>query len=169
MACEAQGADGCFRVPIRFPRSQLTEEEQSLTSPAIPLSGVGGELVLQFDYVPFSIGERYVRVIQGFESKDWPRLKQEVRVQLCASNCDREGSWTDASQTNGASARFPEDKERGNALSMGNQTGLDWRSGRTFVSIPEAFRTTAFRFRFVPELEEDARVGLDNILIRRLR
>jgi len=160
MQCETQGPAGCYTTPVNKPRSTLSDDEQALESPAIPLAGIDGNLILQLQYVPFDIRRTYRRVIQGQDASSWPIEPQEVEVQLCASACETAASWTKA-------ATIPSDAERGNGLQFAAQSSADWRVAVVEVPIPEAMRTATFRFRFVPRMEDDARIGIDRVLIRR--
>lgn len=164
--CDAQMEDGCYPTPVNYPRAQLTDLEQSLVSPAIDLSGASGPLTLRFEFVPFNVGEKYRPGIQGTPASEWPEADQEVVVGLCAGDCSNEASWTEAKFLDGRRASFPPAGQRGNGLSLGRQGELDWGSGRVEVDVPERFRTAEFRFRFLPRLAQDVRVGIDNILIR---
>lgn len=168
LACQAQGASGCYSTPINTPRSVLTEDEQAIESPAIGLAGQAGNLVLQFQYIPFNIGTTYRRVLQGQERNTWPLERQEVRVQLCGGGCDATSSWQDASLVSGAAAVFPRDDERGNGLQFAEQTRVDWTIDVLQVPIPNELRTAEFRFRLVPRLADGARIGVDRVVIRRL-
>lgn len=166
--CDAQGTDGCFSTPIARPRSQLTEDEQALESKRIEtLAGQTGRIVIQLEYVPFDIREEYRRVVQGRPPAEWPRDPQEVVVQLCGGGCDAPESWVDGLDAKGNRAAFPPLRQRRNGLSFAGQSSIDWRGNRVEVDIPTALRTAEFRFRFVPRLENDARIGLDNIFVRR--
>ncbi len=168
VACDAQDTDGCYPTPINYPRAQLTDEEQALISPAIgAVAGINDPLVLQLEYVAFNVGEEYRPGVQGTPADQWPVRGQEVLVQLCAASCDQASSWTDATLISGDRASFPPVNQRRNGLSLGNQTSIDWRAGRVQVDLPQAMLTPQFRFRLVPFLEEDIRVGVDNIVIRR--
>lgn len=165
-ACNAAG-DDCFSTPIHRARSQLTEDEQATVSSTIALQGVTGNVVLELQYVPFDIHATYRQVVQGVPPSSWQVMPQAVKVQFCAGQCDQTASWKDATLADDSPAAFPPSNERDNGLSFGSQTSLDWRSGRLEVPIPPAFRTTAFRFRLVPQLADSGRVGIDNISIRR--
>jgi hypothetical protein len=165
-ACDAQGADGCYSTPVARPRSLLTDLEQSLTSSVIPLVNAG-EVILELEYVPFDIGEKYRRVVQGTEPATWPIETQEVLVQLCGGNCTSDSSWVTALTLSGSTASLPSDPERNNGVRLGAQSVIDWRSNRAQIAIPENFRTSEFRFRFLPKLADNARFGIDNIVIRR--
>jgi hypothetical protein len=164
--CNAQGADGCFPTPINYPRAQLTDLEQSLVSPPIDLSQASGAVSLQLEYVPFNVGEKYRPGIQGTPAAMWPIADQEVVIQLCSGNCGVDSSWIDATLVNGARASIPPLTQRGNGLSLGRQSSVDWGSGRVEVDIPAAMRTSELRFRLLPRLDGDVQVGIDNILIR---
>ncbi len=165
-ACDAQGSDGCYPTPVNYPRAQLTDLEQSLVSPPIDLSAATGPISLQFEYVPFNVGDRYRPGIQGTPASMWPDAAQEIVVQLCPRDCGNEASWSDALLVNGARASFPPATQRGNGLSLGRQSSIDWGSGRLEVDIPEGMRTSELRFRFLPRLDANVQVGVDNILIR---
>jgi len=168
MDCQAAGNDACLPVAISIQRSALSDDEQSLESPEISLVGIGeGAPVLSFQYMPFDIGFTYRKVIQGQPRQSWPLVPQQVRVQLCAGSCERSASWVQAKLTNGKDAIFPSDDERQNGLQFALQSAGDWRIRHAEVELPEAMRTANFRFRFLPELADDARVGIDRIVIRR--
>lgn len=161
-ACDAQGVDGCFDVPIRYPRVDLTDGEQALESPPVDLAGASGDVVLEFSYVPFNVGRTYTRSEQGVSSCEWDQgVPQEVLVQFCASDCTEPSSWADAE-----GGRLPPPDQRGNNLRLAEQSGVDWRAGRTVISIPPSFRTSTFRFRFLPRLSESARFGVDDVRVR---
>jgi len=164
--CDQQGVNGCFSTPIARPRSQLTEDEQSIVSPAIPLSGAG-DVVLSFEYVPFDIREQYRRVEQGVPMEMWRLEPQEVVLELCGGGCDAPASWTAAMTSLGARASFPRESERRNGVRLGQQSVIDWRGGRAEIAVPEALRTNDFRFRFVPKLADGVRFGVDSIAVRR--
>lgn len=166
-ACDAQGAAGCQATPINIQRSELTEDEQAIESPEISLAGAEGSLVLEFRYVPFNVQRTYRRVIQERPREEWPVEPQEVVVQLCASDCASPASWMDALLLSGARASFPTDDQRGNSLAFAEHAAVDWRINLAEVAIPDGFKTSTFRFRFVPRLEDDARIGVDRIVIRR--
>jgi hypothetical protein len=166
VACDQQGDDGCFPTPINYPDAQLSDLEQSLVSPAIDLSGASGPLSLQFEYVAFNVGEKYRPGIQGTPADQWPIADQEVVVQLCAGNCEAESSWVDGKLLNGSDASFPPLTQRGNGLSLGRQSSVDWGSGRVEVDIPDGMRSGEMRFRVLPRLDGDVQVGVDNFLIR---
>lgn len=165
--CNAQGANGCFSTPIARPRSQLTDREQSLESPAINLNGIAGDLVLELEYVPFDVGEQYRVVQQGADPSTWPVKAQEVVVEMCGGSCNQDGSWTPAMTAAGTPASFPPDTERRNGVRLGAQSIIDWNSNRVQVAIPEPLRTADFHFRFVPKLADNVRFGIDKISIRR--
>lgn len=167
-ACDAQAANGCYPTPINAPRSVLTDDEQAIESPAIPLAGRAGDLVLQFQYIPFNIGATYRRVLQGQDRRAWPLERQEIRVQLCGGSCTEAASWRDGVLVGGAAAVLPRDEARGNGLQFGGQSGADWRVDILQVAIPPELRTDQFRFRLLPRLADGARVGVDRIQIRRL-
>jgi hypothetical protein len=157
--CDGQGNDGCYSTPIARPRSQLTESEQSMMSPAVSLQGAG-DVVLTFDYVPFDIREVYRRVIQGQTSTSWPVEDQEVVVELCAGDCLNEANWMEV-------ASYPKSIERRNGVRIGAQSLIDWRNSRAEIPIPANMLTADFHFRFVPKLADGVRFGIDNIQIRR--
>lgn len=165
-ACDAQGADGCYSTPVSRPRSLLTDLEQALSSPVIPLANAG-DVILELEYVPFDIGEKYRRVVQGTDPASWPIEAQEVLVQLCGGNCTSDASWVTAMTLSGSTATYPADPERNNGVRLGAQSTIDWRSNRAQVAIPENLRTDQFRFRFLPKLADNARFGIDQIVIRR--
>jgi hypothetical protein len=164
--CDAQGNDGCYPTPIHYPRAQLTDLEQSLVSPAIDLSGASGAVTLTFDSVAFNVGERYRPGIQGTPAAQWPEVDQEVVVQFCGGGCETPASWIDGAIPSGARAAFPPATQRSNGLSLGRQSTVDWGAGRIEVVIPDSVRTSQFRFRFLPKLDGDIRVGVDGIAIR---
>ena len=166
-ACDQQGAAGCFDVPVNYFRAQLSDDEQALTSPVIDLMGQGGDLVLQFDYVSFDVGLTYFPGIQGTPPDQWTQADQNVRVQLCAGACAMAASWVDGQDANGTPVLLPFAERRNNGLFVGGQSIIDWRGGQVSVTIPEAFRTSQFRFRLLPQLDDGAQLGVDNILIRR--
>jgi hypothetical protein len=166
-ACDAQGANGCFGTPVARPRSQLTDKEQSLLSPAIALGGLAGELVLELQYVPFDVGEQYRVVQQGVDPSMWAVAPQEVVLEMCGGNCNAEASWMSVTTVSGAMATFPRASERRNGVRLGAQSIIDWRSNRVLIPIPEALRTGEFRFRLVPRLADNVRFGVDKISIRR--
>ncbi len=167
--CDAQGNDGCFRVPVTYPRAQLTAGEQALESPPIDLSAAEAPVVLEFDYVAFNVGDRYVPGIQGQSACTWEEAEQEVRVELCAGACFDDANWTPATFVGGESATFPPASQRGNGLPFGSQSGIDWRAGRLRVEIPEALFQSEVRFRFLPRLSENSQVGIDDIFVRRIQ
>ncbi|MEL7369741.1 MAG: hypothetical protein AAFN74_12565 [Myxococcota bacterium] len=168
-ACDAQGAAGCFDVPIDYLRAGLTDLEQALVSPAIDLSSATtGDVVMQFDYVSFDVGVSYFRGEQGVLPSLWQQVPQNVRVQFCSGNCTSESSWVDATQVNGVPGLFPADAQRNNGRLLGDQTLIDWRTSRLRLSVPSVLRTAQFRYRLLPSLADGARVGVDNILIRRV-
>lgn len=166
VACDLQGEDGCYPTPVHYPRAQLTDLEQSLVSPPIDLTRATGSISLQLEYVPFNVGEKYRPGIQGTPASEWPIADQEVVVQLCSKSCENESSWSDAMLVNGARASLPPLTQRGNGLSLGSQSSVDWGSGRVEIDLPQAMRTGEFRFRILPRLDADVQVGIDHILIR---
>jgi hypothetical protein len=168
-ACDSQGNDGYYKVPVALQRNALTDDEQALTSPAIDLSAATAPLVLEFQYVPFDVGETWRPVLQGQPRQTWPTEPQRVRVQVCAADCARPSSWVDATGVDGAPIAVPTDEERRNRLQFQLQSPGDWRSGRLVVAIPDALRTSTFRYRLVPRLADGVRVGVDAIRIRRAR
>ncbi len=165
-ACDALGAASCYFVPVSYPRGELTVEEQSLISPRINLSGQSGSLVLELQYVAFDVGPSYRRGIEGQPPEAWPVEPQEVRIELCARNCGQASSWIEATLDGGASF-FPPLEQRSNGLLLSSQTSVDWRAGLVRVILPPDMLTSEFRFRLVPRLGEDARVGIDQIFVRR--
>ena len=166
-ACDLQGDDGCYAVPVRYPRAQLFDEEQALTSPAIDLSSATeGDVVLQFDYVSFDVGVSYFPGVQGTPPEQWTEADQNVRVQFCAGTCGRT-DWSDGQLVSGAEAVLPSLDERNNGRLLGDQTLVDWRAGRVEVVVPSNLRSAGFRYRLLPSLNEGARLGVDNILVRR--
>jgi len=156
-------------VPVDYPREQLEPGEQALESFAIDLSSASGPVVLEFSYVAFDVGDRYLPGVQGESVCSWETRPQEVLVQLCAGDCLEDSSWVNARFTDGARAAFPPPSQRGNGLPFGSQSPVDWRSGRLVVEIPESLRSDAMRFRFLPRLSENASVGIDDILVRSRR
>lgn len=158
-ACDALGVDGCYPVPLGYPRTELTDGEQALESPAIDLSSASGDVVLEFTYVPFNVGVDYTRPEQGVSACDWQTRAQQIRIQLCGGSCAAPDSWVDA-------ATLPPPSQRGNGLSLASQSGVDWRTGQVRVPIPNDLRTSEFRFRFLPELSESARLGIDDVFVR---
>ena len=139
-------------------------------SPEIPaISGISGALVVEFDQVPFNVGLTYRRGIQDTDPQTWPVEPQQVRVQFCGGACDSDASWVDGQLPTGGPAIFPPVAQRFNGLSLGSQSAVDWTSGRIQVVIPTQVRTANFRIRFLPELGDGVRVGIDNIQIRSAR
>lgn len=168
MRCEMQGANGCYGTPVAVLRSGLTDDEQSLESPEVDLAGETGDIVLELAYVPFNVGRTYTQVVQGVPASQWLKDQpQEVRVQLCASDCAKTESWSDAKFVNGENARLPAEVEYENGLSFGEQSKTDWSLNVKQIPIPDSFRTSTFRFRLLPRLEDDARIGVDRVVIRR--
>lgn len=165
--CSELGADGCFDAAVGYRRAQLTDDEQALVSPEIDLSRVEGPVILQFDHVPFDVGESYRPGIQGTDPGQWPVAPQQVRVELCGGACEAPASWVLGALDTGGEARVPAASRRNNGLLLGSQTALDWRAGEVRVQVPDALKTAGFRFRFVPDIDEDARLGIDRILLRR--
>jgi hypothetical protein len=159
--CDGLGADGCFQTPVRYPRAELTDAEQALTSPPVDLTAASAmvDVVVEFDFVPFSVGDVYQRSIQGVSACEWPTEPQAVVVQLCGGGCDASDAWVDAEM-------LPRDPSRNNGLRLGGQSGVDWRSGRVQVPVPAELRTSEFRFRLLPRLSEFARVGIDRVRVR---
>ncbi|MEM7675378.1 MAG: hypothetical protein AAF449_05180 [Myxococcota bacterium] len=167
-ACDAQGAAGCFDVPVDYLRAGLTNAEQSLVSPAIDLASSSADsVVMQLDYVSFDVGISYFRGEQGVPPSQWQQEPQSVRVQFCGGSCTSESSWVDAVQVNGAPGILPSDNQRNNGRLLGDQTIVDWRTSRLRLTVPSSLRTTQFRYRLLPSLADSAQVGIDNILIRR--
>ena len=166
-ACEGQGDDGCYRVPKSEMRSGLTDDEQSIESPEIDLSGATGRLVLQFEYTPFDVGKTYTRTIQNQPSSTWPIDPQEVAVQFCPTTCEVSASWVDGAFLDDSPAKFPDESQRRNGLQFSLQNAADWTVNLREVEIPAALRTSTFRFRFVPRLDTNVRVGIDRVQIRR--
>jgi hypothetical protein len=185
MACQTQGPNGCDSVPIAAPRSVLSDDEQAIESPPIDLSAATGPLVLELSYIPFNVQRCYKQVVQDADPRTWPTLRQEVTLQLCAGSCEQSASWVDATIVPGAPpigrlecaqgqgggdadlARFPREDELGNSLQFQEQVTSDWRIGLLQATIPDSMRSATFRFRLVPRLDEDTRVGIDRIVIRR--
>ena len=164
-ACDAQGAAGCFEVPVDYLRAQLLDAEQAVTSPPIDLSGVDGTVVLQLDYVAFDVGVTYTPGIQNVRPELWPRIDQNVRIQVCSGACGA-NDWRDA-MAQGGPALLPPVSERANGRTLGDQTVVDWRRGRIEVDIPVDLRGSSFRYRLLPQLDRFAQLAVDNILIRR--
>lgn len=167
LTCQSLGADGCFFTPVSYRDEQLDDHEQSLVSPEIDLSGVTGGVVLQFDYVSFDIGDRYRPGIQGQDPLTWPEEPQEVLLQFCSSGCNSSASWVTAMGASGQPVLFPPVGRRNNGLLVGSQTRLDWNNGRIQVPIPPERLVAGFRYRFIPRIGDDARLGLDAIYVRR--
>lgn len=163
--CDALGSDGCFPTPIDYPRAQLTDAEQALTSPPIDLSGAPGPLVLEFRYVPFNIGSAYTVSEQGTSSCDWPSAPQEVRVQACGGGCDAPEAWVDLALADLGGA-LPPDGQRSNGLRLPGQSGIDWSIGRAGGPLPPGLVGPETRIRFLPRLSEFARLGVDEVVIR---
>lgn len=161
--CDQLGNDGCYPTPIRYERSELLPLEQALVSPEYDLSSRAGGLVLVFSYVPFQVGEDYFESQQFVPASMWMRRTQEVRVELCAGDCTMPASWRPAMVPNGETASFPPLGRRDNGLSLGRQSLVDWRSGQVEVNVPQEFRTSTFRFRFLPRLASEAIVAIDDI------
>ncbi len=165
--CTAQGADGCYPTPIDRPRSVLTDAEQASTSPVVAsLQGVSGPVQLELEYVPFNVGDKYTLVVQGQPRSSWKKVEQQLLIQLCADHCDNPMSWVTAKLRDGSEASIPPLGQRSNGITLGGQSTIDWTSGHVVVDVPEMFRTASFRFRFLPELDASARVGIDAIVIR---
>ncbi|MGF1508335.1 MAG: hypothetical protein ACFB9M_02390 [Myxococcota bacterium] len=160
--CAALGADGCFQVPQSYPRAQLTDAEQALTSPPIDLSAARGTVHLQFDYVPFNVGDSFREPEQGVSACLWPLVPQTLQVQFCRGDCERPENW----QTVLDGLPMPQD--RNNGLRLGGQSGVDWRAGRVEVDVPESFWSSRFRFRFLPRLSAFTRIGVDRIWVRQV-
>lgn len=166
--CEAQGNDGCYQTPIDYPRAQLTDEEQSITSPPLPVvAGLTGNVTLEFSYVAFNVGRSFAQSTQGVAPPLWPRIDEALLVQFCAANCEQEGSFVGAKYADGREVVLPPLNLRSNGLILGLQSSLDWRAGKIKLPIPENFRTPTFRVRFVPRLADDHLIGLDDFMIRR--
>ncbi|MEM1025147.1 MAG: hypothetical protein AAF627_10525 [Myxococcota bacterium] len=163
--CETLGADGCFSTPVDYPRAQLTEAEQALTSPPIDLSGAAGPLFLEFRYVPFNIGSVRTVSEQGTSACDWTEGPQEVRVQACAGSCDSPEAWVDLVFEDGIQV-LPPDAQRSNGLRLTGQSGIDWSIGRARAALPAQLLGAETRIRFLPRLSEFARIGVDDIQIR---
>ena len=64
-ACEMQGDNGCFATPVNVLPNVLSDDEQSIESPRVDLSQASGEVVLQFSYVPFNVGDTFALTVQG--------------------------------------------------------------------------------------------------------
>jgi len=73
----------------------------------------------------------------------------------------------DAQLANMSPARVPDDAQLDNGLRFAEQSLADWSINRREVLIPEALRTKDFRFRLLPRLDTDVRVGFDRIRVRR--
>ena len=165
-SCDLLGAEGCYPTPANYPRAQLTDEEQALTSREIDLTTTGANVVIELDYVPFDVGLTYKVGQQGVDPSQWAEAPQEVVVQLCASDCTNPASWTDATLVDGSPASFPPAQRRNNGLTIGNQSGIDWQIGRLRVVVPVEMRTATFRYRLLPRLDDDASIGVDDIIVR---
>ncbi len=162
-ACDHLGAEGCYPTVARYDRSELSPAEQSLVSPAYDLSGVVGEVVLSFTHVPFGVGRGFFESRQGVPAAEWTRRDEEVVVELCGGGCEDAAAWRPAERLSGGPASIPGQGGRGLGLSLGRQSAVDWRTGRFEVRVPDDVRTEGFRFRFLPRLSSDARVGIDDI------
>jgi hypothetical protein len=138
-------------------------------SPEIDLAGQSGQLVVSFAYVPFGVGRTYVERQEGVPPDMWPEVAQEVVVELCGGGCEAEDAWREGQSNLGGRAAFPPEDRRDEGLSLGGQSILDWRTGRVEVAIPAELRTATFRFRFRPRLAPSARVGIDDVRVRRRR
>jgi hypothetical protein len=160
--CAGLGNSGCYSVATGYPREELTDAEQALVSPAIPISGVAGRLVLQFDYISLNVRDTYSVSRQNVPSCEWLREDELLSLEFCAENCETPASWSSMPLV------VPPRAQRNNGLQLFQQSVLDWRAGRIDVEIPDSFRTNTFRFRFLPRMDEDSGVGVDNILIRSL-
>jgi hypothetical protein len=167
--CDALGADGCFAVPVDYPRAELSPGEQALESFGVDLSAATGAVVLELSYVAFNVGDRYLPGEQGTSVCSWEFAPQEVVVQLCSSGCAEDDAWSDARFVDGSRASFPPPSQRGNGLPFGSQSAVDWRSGRVTVEIPPDRLGSTLHFRFSPRLSENASVGIDDIIVRRAR
>ncbi|MBI4819818.1 MAG: hypothetical protein HY791_26325 [Deltaproteobacteria bacterium] len=168
--CDGQSlSERCYATQVARPRSQLTEDEQAVVSPAISLAGVGGEVVLEIQYVAFNIGDTYRQVDQSQPRDQWPVANQEVEVQFCGASCQDPASWKSAAFTSGAPARFPSEIEKNNGLYFANQNRTDWRANVREIAIPVELRTAEFKFRFVPRLADGARVGIDAVTVKERR
>lgn len=166
--CGALGNDACFPAAVNYGRAVLEPGEQALVSNQVDLSQAQGQVVLQFDHVSFNVGETFRPGVQGEAPEDWPVVPQEVRVELCATNCAEPGSWQLGALDVGGPAIVPAENRRSNGLLLGTQTALDWTAGQVRVVVPPALQTAQFRFRFVPNIGNDARLGIDNVMVRRL-
>lgn len=165
--CIARGALACLESPKSTTRSDLSDDEQALASPEIDLSQVKGDTVLQFDFVAFDLQNSFIRVIQGSEESTWPTEQQQVRVQICKSDCNQSASWSDAKFASSASlATIPASIERMNGLLYTQQVPTDWKLSTRSVRIPKEMTSKTFRFRFVPYLERDALLAVDNIWVK---
>ena len=163
--CDALGADGCFPTPVDYPRAELTDAEQALTSPPIDLSAASGPVLLEFRYVPFNIGSVHTVTEQGTSACEWAEALQEVRVQVCGGGCDRPEAWVDLALS-AEGERLPPDAQRGNGLRLAGQSGIDWSIGRAQATLPAELVGPQTRIRFLPRLSEFARLGVDAIVIR---
>lgn len=166
--CDALGADGCYAVPVDYPRAELTPGEQALESFPVDLSGATGRVVIELSYVSFNVGDTYLPGEQGTSVCAWTEAPQEVVVQLCGGGCAEASAWVDAAFDDGRRAAFPPESQRGNGLPFGSQSAVDWRSGRLRVEVPPELRGAGFRFRFLPRLSENAAVAIDEIIVRRV-
>ncbi|MCC7381246.1 MAG: hypothetical protein IT384_05415 [Deltaproteobacteria bacterium] len=181
-ACGNQGRQGCYEVPLHSPRSNMTEDDQAIDSPAISLAGATGDVVLDLSYLPFDMPRCWKRVSLDQPADQWPLEAEVLSIQLCAGSCEQGASWVDAelAPEHQATARkacgtgspiaasravLPREEELENGLGFGQQSGADWTPLR--VVIPEAMRTDSFRFRLHPRLGDNARIGIDRIMIRR--
>jgi hypothetical protein len=165
--CMTQGTDGCFTTPTHRIDTQFDDCEEATISSTVSLDGISGNLLLEFQYVPFNVGDDYIQVQQGQPRASWMRIKQEVLAQLCAADCGKAASWSDAMLTSGDKASIPPAGQRNNGLHLGNQTVVDWSSNHVSIPIPDAMHTKTFHFRFVPRLDDGVIVAIDNIVIRR--
>lgn len=165
--CDTQGPMACVQGPVLVNRGNLKESEQAVVSPILNLQGVTGDLRLTFQYIPFKVGPSFYL----YSSNDPEDLldptnaegvyPQEVRVQFCGGGCESESNWV-------ASGRLlPTVAERNNGLQPGLHAAGDWAVYGFDVSIPDALRTSGFRFRFLPRLADDAVLGVDNVIVRR--
>ncbi|MBI2372540.1 MAG: hypothetical protein HYV07_00940 [Deltaproteobacteria bacterium] len=168
--CDSQSlGDRCYATQVARPRSALTEDEQAVESPKISIAGVSGDLVLEFQYLAFNIGDSYRPVDQTKPKEEWPLVTQEVEIQLCGGNCAAPESWKPATFTTSAPAKFPTGIEKNNGLFFANQNRTDWRANLREALIPAELRTTEFQFRFLPRLADGARVGVDAVAVRERR
>ena len=168
IACDDLGDTGCYPTPTEYQRSELVPLEQALVSPPYDLSSERGRtVVLSFAYVPFSVGEQYFESQQGVPASMWLRRTQELVVELCPGSCEADSAWVVGMLIQGGVAALPPLDRRNNGLSFGRQTAVDWRAGRVEVEVPETLKTSEFRFRFLPRLDSEALIAVDDIRLER--